>query len=306
MVTASHERGLPPAVTAHLGERLVLRLPDRSAFAAFGLRPADVPDLGPGRAIDPTTGWEHQLFAPPADLAAAVEEVGERWPTVTCPPRPIPPLPTTVTADDLLPHGRATANAWWLPIGVSRTDGEVVTLPLRRGESLTVCGPPGRQRRAVVRLILDGVARLDHTVRLLVLGPGPVRADFGDHVEAPSGPADVAAWLATVLGATGPRVLVVEAADEMAGPSVERLARHQDADLAVVVVGVADQLRRPTHWARARLRSRSGVLLSATATDGDVFGVMLASAPIGGGGHAVVDGEVVPVLFAGGDEDPCR
>ena len=108
-------------------------------------------------------------------------------------------------------------------------------------------------------------------------------------------------------------MLVVEAADEIAGPSVERLARHRDPDLAVVLVGVADQLRRPTHWARAHLRSRSGVLVAPTATDGDVFGVLLPGPLLGGdsgglvrrGGLAVVDGEAIPVMLAEGDEDTC-
>ena len=175
VVTASHERGLPMSVAAHLGERLLLP----------ALRPVGVsPRSGCGRLTCPTwapvarstrrPGSSMQLLAPPSDVAAVVAAIGERWPAATRPPRPVAPPPTTVTADDLLPHGRATGNTWWLPIGLGRTEGDVVTLPLRRGESLTVCGPTGRERRAVVRLLLDGVARLDPTVGLLVLGPGPV------------------------------------------------------------------------------------------------------------------------------------
>ncbi len=64
VVTAHQERALPPTAAAQIAERLVMRLADRHAYAAFGFRSGDVPAMVPGRALCTRERLELQVVAP--------------------------------------------------------------------------------------------------------------------------------------------------------------------------------------------------------------------------------------------------
>ncbi len=72
VVSTPYEQDIPEHSGTTAETRLVLRLGDPSAYRAFGLRPEQVPTLGPMRAIDPVDGAEVQLASFGTDLGAAV------------------------------------------------------------------------------------------------------------------------------------------------------------------------------------------------------------------------------------------
>ncbi|MFV0309191.1 MAG: FtsK/SpoIIIE domain-containing protein [Desertimonas sp.] len=304
VLTASHERAIPPAMAAQIGERLVLRLADRAAYASFGLRPTEVPDLGPGGAIDPATGHHQQLLAAPDDLDAAVDAIADRWQSVTDGPRRVDPLPPRVHPATLRRHARRHDDTWLLPVGLDRRDGRPLVLSLRIGGSIAVYGPPGSGRSTVVRTLATMAASADPTLVRYGIAPSGGLADLA---ECPRRPDEVAAWVERVLADERPRVVLVDDADEIDGDSLDRLAgAHRE--LAVIVSGVAERLRAPTHWCRPLLRTRTGVLVGATAGDGELLRVSVPARrsqapPLAGHGHAVVEGHLVSVLLAS-DEPP--
>jgi len=304
VLTATHERALPPALTANLAQRLVLRLADRAAYASFGFRAADVPEMGPGRALCPRERSELQLVAPPADLGGAIDAVVDRWPSARRPPRPVAPLPARLPAADVVLTARETPDGWVLPVGVDTRDGEIVALTLRRGGSLAVLGPPGSGRTSLLRTMAAGLAAADPDVPRFAIGPRPGGLD--GLAIAPSSPADVPAWLDQILAPGGQRVVFVDDADRLDGPSFVRLAEAAGAaPVAVVVAGAPDALRAAGHWARPLVRTRSGVLLAPGPGDGDLLRINLplrTTVPTPGRGLVVVDGRTVPVLFADGGE----
>ncbi len=98
-----------------------------------------------------------------------------------------------------------------------------------------------------------------------------------------------------------PRLVLLDDADALAGPSFERLAAARDGAITFVVAGTSEGLRSIGHWSRPLLRTRTGVLLAPTAADGDLLRVAIPArrgrlAP--GHGYLVVDGEPVPVRCA--------
>jgi hypothetical protein len=153
------------------------------------------------------------------------------------------------------------------------------------------------------------VRAVDPGVAVYCLGPrtGPVDA----RAIAPTGPGDVARWAEAVVGDRRRRLLLIDDAEAMDGPSLERLAALDDAGLdvaglvgaglVVVLAGRPDGLRRVGHWSRPWLRRGRGILLSPDPADGDVLGVALP-ARLGrcprGQGLLVDDGSVIPLLCA--------
>ncbi|MBA3606265.1 MAG: hypothetical protein H0W46_09915, partial [Acidimicrobiia bacterium] len=108
VLTAAHERALPATLAAAIPDRLVMRAADRHAYTAFGIRPSDVPTMGPGRALDPSGPVEMQIAAPPTDLLAAVAALAAAHgddgvgAAASRQPRRIEPLPDRATLQPLL------------------------------------------------------------------------------------------------------------------------------------------------------------------------------------------------------------
>jgi hypothetical protein len=110
-----------------------------------------------------------------------------------------------------------------------------------------------------------------------------------------------------IADSPAPRLVLVDDADRVGGPSFERLAALRDDHLIVVVAGRGDDLRAPGHWSRPLQRFRHGVLLRPEPSDGDLVRVSLGARLPRFEPHRgilVVDGEQTPLLAAVVGADP--
>jgi S-DNA-T family DNA segregation ATPase FtsK/SpoIIIE len=301
-VSATAERDLPPSASAHIAERLVLRQPAGSAYASFGFRPTEVPRMVPGRALCPGAGTEMQLLAPPAEPNATVDAVARSTgPAGRRPPPRVDPLPARVDVVQLLARAAVTPSGWRVPVGIGLHDADTLDVELRPGAPFVIVGPAGSGRTTVLGAMATSVRAVDPGAALYCLAP---RSELIDALAlVPAGPDDVADWVAAVVGDPRRRLLLVDDADAMDGPSLERLAALDAPGLVVVIAGRPDGLRCVGHWSRPWIRRGRGIVLSPVPADGDVLGVALP-ARLGrcprGQGLLVDDGSVVPLLCASG------
>lgn len=300
VVSATQERAVPTSMAAQIPERLVMRLGDPTAYATFGFRPGDVPDMGPGRALAPSGRHELQIVRPPADLAAAVRELGDHG-RRRRPPTRIDPLPERVRLDAL--RGRATASedGWRLPIGLDLRDAATLVMDLHIGATVVVVGPARSGRTSAMTVLAQSARAADSDRPRYAVAPRATALTAGDLTRTPTSPDDVARWLEEVLSTGGPRLVFVDDADHLDGPSFERLATARSAGLTIVLAGTPDGLRSITHWSRPLLRTRTGILLKPTPTDGDLLRTTLAPRlpRFGvGRGFVVDDGEIAPAMIA--------
>jgi hypothetical protein len=301
-VSATAERDLPPSASAHIAERLVLRQPAGSAYASFGFRPTEVPRMVPGRALCPGAGTEMQLLAPPAEPDATVDAVARSTgPAGRRPPPRVDPLPARVDVVQLLARAAVTPSGWRVPVGIGLHDADTLDVELRPGAPFVIVGPAGSGRTTVLGAMATSVRAVDPGAALYCLAP---RSELIDALAlVPAGPDDVADWVAAVVGDPRRRLLLVDDADAMDGPSLERLAALDAPGLVVVIAGRPDGLRCVGHWSRPWIRRGRGIVLSPVPADGDVLGVALP-ARLGrcprGQGLLVDDGSVVPLLCASG------
>jgi S-DNA-T family DNA segregation ATPase FtsK/SpoIIIE len=298
VVTAKQERAVPTSLAAQLPDRLVMRLGDQTGYANFGFRPAEVPEFVPGRAIRPSDKVEMQLVEPPSTVGEAVAALGCD-PARDRPVTAIDPLPTSVTIAEVVAATRCSDRAFSVPIGldVRTARPALVTVPF--GENVIVTGSPGTGRSSVLAAFAAAAQMLDPALSTFAVAPrgGPV-AELDD-VDLPSEPADVSSWVDRIAAHPGRRLVLVDDADRLGGPSFERLAALRDDDLIVVLAGRNDDLRALNHWTKPLQRFRHAVLLRPVATDGEIVRVGLG-ARLGrfarGHGLFIVDGEVGPVL----------
>ncbi len=300
VLTAKHERALPASLTSELDARLVMRLSDPFAYATFGFRPADLPAFVPGRALRVDDGVEIQLVAPPDDLAAAVAELAE--PAVERPPRRIDPVPTAVTVADLVDAARGSPDGLVAAVGVSTTTAEPIELVVRRGAAVLVTGAPRSGKSSVLVAIAEAARRVDPSMPVFAVGPrgGPLMAT--DAVtDRPDTPAAVADWVGRIADASGPRLVLVDDADRLAGPSFDRLASLVAGDLMLVVAAPAHELRSPSHWTRPLQPVGNAALIGPAPGDVEIVDAELdldAHRFAPRTGLVVVDGAIEHVLFA--------
>ncbi len=300
VLAASHERAIPSTTAGLIPERLAMRLADRMAYTGFGLRAADVPRFVPGRALCLVDHTELQVAAPPADLAAAVAEIRER--AVHRPPVRIDPMPGEVPLSRLLSHARRDGATLRLPVGIDLRHADAAVLRLELGSSAFVIGPSRSGRSTVLAAIATALHCADPTVTVHAVAPrgGPLDAVATVAARA-STPPEVAAWVEDILAARGPRVVLVDDADRLAGPSFERLAAVDDDVVSFVVAGRPDGLRSVSHWSRPLQQTQTGVLLRPGPLDGEFLRVQLgARVPRfdTGRGFLVNDGDLAPIMIA--------
>ena len=256
-----------------------MRLADRHAYAAFGFRTGDVPAMVPGRALCARERLELQVVAPRPDLAAAVAAVAGR--ARRRPPARVDELPAVVPASALAAHARRSTDGWIVPIGLDLRDGGVAGLPLRPGATVVVTGPAHSGRSSVLAVMAAGVAAADPAAGDL-RASARARDVWARTRSSPGSAAAVAGWVDRIVAGTGPRLVLLDDADALAGPSFERLAAARDSAITFVVAGTSEGLRSIGHWSRPLLRTRTGVLLAPTAADGDLLRVAV---PAGRGRH---------------------
>jgi hypothetical protein len=155
VVTGSSDRDVPSRIAAALAARVLHRLADPAGYLTYGLRPREVPDLGPGRAVVPGSGLVGAVaVVEPDDICAlAVElhrsEPGRQWPT------PTRILPDRVEREEL-PAPLNSGRTYSVAIGLD-LDLDVHRVSIGPKRPLVVLGQPGSGRSTVLRTIRAGL-----------------------------------------------------------------------------------------------------------------------------------------------------
>ncbi len=299
LITADRERAVPSWLATQIPARLVMRLGDRFAYAGFGFRSAEVPRFVAGRALRPDDKLEVQIVEPPTALAAAIAELALE-PAIDTKPLLLAQLPSSMTIAEITDHSVADEHALAIPIGLDTRTGGYAVAHLPFGENSFVTGVSGSGRSSVLVAIAAGVDTIEPRIPIFAVAPrgGPLTEVETDR---PSTPDDVAPWVERIASTSGRRVVLVDDADQLAGPSFERLASLRDSDLIIVVAGANENLRSPDHWTSPLRRFRHGVLLRPAPDDGDLIQVPLGPRlpPFAAHrGYLVNHGEIVPILAA--------
>ncbi len=266
--TVTRHGAVRAAVSSTTEQRLVHRLADPNDYAALGLRPADVPDLPPGRAVRPDGGILQVARDP--DLAAAVADVAGRWPAPELLPTPVETLPDRLPAGQLRDEVAIGPGAWRLPIGLDAVTLRPVAWSLHPGDHALVLGPPASGRSG----LLHGLAELAAPHAHVVVVDGGARAWPGTvEVVAPGGLPDV---LTRAAAGDGAVLVLVDDAEHVPdpGPSLDTLA-GSGAPVHVVAAARQEFVQGDYgHWLRRLARGRTGAFLRPTGdVPGDLLGV---------------------------------
>jgi S-DNA-T family DNA segregation ATPase FtsK/SpoIIIE len=293
VVTAARPGDVPAAMTSGAAQRLVFRLADPADAGAFGLSPATLPPLPPGRAVVAGTGRLVQVALPPPAPAG-------RAPAPWCGSRPAPigTLPTVV--DPRCLRADFDDERWWLGVGIGDRDLAPVGMVLHPGEHGLIAGPARSGAGGLLRTLAGLASAAPGRPTVLAVADSTwARAAPADLVVGPGDAARALAWLA----GRGPVLGLVDEADrvEDADGALGALLDRAPPELRLVVAGHRDRLRaRYGHWTRAIRASRTGLLLQPDVDlDGDLLGVRLprrAPVPLGPGRGYLVGGDAVELV----------
>lgn len=314
--------GLPASVAAALTQRLVFRLADRQDYAAFGLRPSDVPMLPHLRAVDATTGMVVQFaHANAVSTTAPVPDARRpaRWKRRAREehagregrrPRPVGLLPTDVAIATVQTAARIDDDGWWLPIGIGNTRLAPAGFHLRERDHALVIGPARSGKTEVLAVLADAARAADPAIAITVIAPRRSRLTGCRAVSAGLTTAEPAAIAAAMRAVSGRHLILIDDADRVDDVNGE-LARALGEDhpaLHVVAAARSDALRGAyAHWTRRLHASRQGLLLQPDITaDGEFFSVVLPrdrSASTVGRGYLLANGnlELIQCARAGGE-----
>lgn len=280
---AANERSIPLRVLSFVHQRMILALPDASAYATFGLRSRDLPTLSDMCGVDPSSGHLTQFFTGPSafDLLSAVE------PVVRCP---------EVVDAHALPVGVVDGSGLTIPIGLDLKSAMPVSLGLAGG-AIAVIGNAGAGRTTALVSIAAAVRRACPQARVTALsGAGPGSAgrlslcgqQSLDDVVLPVKCAEslnqlLSSQLTDALRATEPNpwIILVDDAGHL-DPEVGRglLALVNRSPLVTAVIaGTPDDFRSVRSWCSPVRSSRIGLVLSADRSDGDLLKHAMLSYP---------------------------
>jgi S-DNA-T family DNA segregation ATPase FtsK/SpoIIIE len=271
-IAAGSERDVPGRVAQQIEAKLITRMADPNAYLMFGLRPKDLPELGPGRAIDVRHGHELQIAQfEGGDLRTAVE--CHRWRRTRGGPRLVEELGHDIDFARLDGASVVDGPVWHLSIGVEHERLEPVGLDLRNGQHLMVTGPAGSGRTTALHTLAAAARQSDPKAVICIISQrpeewSPLTATLDltdiDHLLSPDS-ADLAGRRALII------VDGVEGSSVPAEPFAQ-LADDTESRIHLAVGGRPDGFRTGADpWIRAVARSRSGIALQPTAEAGDVF-----------------------------------
>lgn len=299
VASAAHERGIPMRVANLVDRRLLLRLADASAVAAFGLRPRDVPALGPGRAILAASGMEVQIarFAA-GDLRAAVGAVAPAPVAADRLPAAVRRLDTILRYKEALPpathgdrcgagsgrsagsapqDGAAAEDTLRLPVAVTAADLQPAALILHRGEHAIVLGPPRSGRSTALCTLAAGALGdgRDRPVVAVTPLPSPLSGVAG--LAKVNGANELEAVVTTSPQAQPGLVLVddAEAVDAATAAALARLAADPLAQVSLIVAARPAFVRDLGSWVQTVRGARAGLLLQPAPHDGDLLRTVL-------------------------------
>lgn len=297
VVTARAVREIGHRLAQQIPNRLVLDLADPSSYLSLGLKANDIVALQPMRAIDVATQRLVQLVEPP-DLTSWASGAAH---DLSGSPRRIGTFPSTVDHESLDMASLTSDGTLTIPVGVESIDLTQAALRLRPGDHALVVAAPGMGRSAFCRMV---VAALQPTaVDVVAVVPNASSGPWADTsgCEFLMTPQDIDA----LAGADRRTVVVVDDSSrldaEMAA-ALERLIANHSTPITVVAATSFEFARGVRSWVRAIRSGGTGVLLGATAADGDLLRVRLGPVDglgvLPGRGHLVSRGRVQAIQAA--------
>lgn len=271
VVTGKNERSIPHGLASMVPNKIIMRLADPAAYAAFGIRAKDVPQLGPGRAIDPNTGTLMQVarFAA-GDVETAVGLCATRPIDPRILPAPIAVLDERIKLETIVAAGSQGDAALQIAVGVETTDLQPVTLTLRPGGHAMVVGPAQSGRSTTLATVAESVHRLDPTmpIQAVVARPSPLSELAWLSVRG----VDSLDALADELEASDVhQLLLIDDADQLDSPALERIVKKTSRAISIVIAGNAEALKTIGHWSRDLHRCRAGIMLAPSSADADLL-----------------------------------
>jgi S-DNA-T family DNA segregation ATPase FtsK/SpoIIIE len=273
VLTTKRAGGLRSTLTSTIEQRWTHRLADPADYGLLGLRPADVPTLGPGRVVRTSDGRAMQV-ARASDPAAMVAAVAQRWGQPAVAPAQIHTLPNAVDVSELVAGLVVDGRAWCVPVGRRERDLSLASLVLHAGEHAVLLGAPGSGRTGVLGAIAALGHRSDEVDVVVCAGSATSRLLLDGHRAV--GPCELGAVLAECKAGLRPTLVVVDDADRVPdpGPALEALATD-GTRVHLIVAARADAVQADFgHWARRIARARAGGFLRPV---GDVAGDLLGA-----------------------------
>lgn len=274
VVTADRGLAVPNALRGLARQQLLFRLGDDLDYSNAGFRRGELPEFGPGRALDAETHREVQLARSADGLEAAVAKVVAATGPVSRPPAPVGSLPSEVSTSTIVGHARLDALPFLLPLGISDHTLEPTGLTLYEGEHALIVGP-ARSGRTTALATAAASAGAGGWRTAAVAS----RRSWLSQREDMSvlDPSRLAIDLPPLTADTSPLLLVVDDAETIEDADGALADALGHSHVVVVAAGRADAIRGLySHWTRTVRQSRAGVLLQADVDlDGDLLGVRL-------------------------------
>ncbi len=291
VITVGRRGALPSTLSAHIGQRLILRMPTEEELLSMGLNSKQVKGakLPPGRGFTQESE-EFQVATPTgaeADRLVAAggrsygRPLGDERRSVTR----IEKLPLAVDRSSLTSHGAFDA----IPLGISDSDLAAASIDLSDSHFVVV-GPYRSGRSTALATIAAGIRSASPDRPLFLLAPrrSPLRAL--DWWKASATTVETCAQAVDGLlhrlepggPAPGAAVVFIDDAGELSDPVVsarlERIVKAgRDGDLTIVAAVETSAARGiAVPWLRELRRDGHGLLLMPDLMgDGDLLGVRL-------------------------------
>ena len=270
VIGATSYKDLPRPLRGAFRTTFALEQNDAGDYSQFGMRPKEVPNFVPGRAV---IGEEKTL-------AQIVDWSTLRGPETTeglgAPPS-IEPLPDLVDADEL--PVATVGSTLEIPIGIENESREFATLRARSGEHITIAGPAESGRTSALRLIASQLRKADP--QLVLVGVASSDSDlFGIDAFDAAGTFESLQDVLEVASTDHRRwVIVVDDADRVdddSGP-LHSMSRNPPTNVTLIISMRSASARGAYgHWTRFVRGSGLGVVLQPdNSTDSDVLGSRL-------------------------------
>ncbi len=312
------------------GQRMLLRLTDRSDSSLAGISERSMPSHQPAGRImfeaapDPLEAQIAMLDADPSGLAqvAALRRLGsqsqERYGRPARPQRPlrVDALPARITVAQTwqLDPDFAPPSPLWALVGAGGDELRPQGLDVRdEGPGLVVAGPPRSGRSTTLMTMASCLLASGTPVVVITPRRSPLRSlDGTPGVLAVLGADGTADALTAATQGLERYVVLADDAEllingALSGPLEQLLLSGRDADHGLILAGATGDLARAySGFIPAALKSRCGVFVAVGApSDGDLFGVRLprnAGTGALGRGLLVRPGAVLPVQLAATQE----
>ena len=282
LLGAQSERGVPLRLANLVEHKLLFRLVDPNSYSAFGLRPKDIPALGPGRFIDPEIRELVQAAHVRGELADSVAEIAARSAQ-----HPVDPTRRPAPVEVLRDHydnsvidwhqGFADSERLVLPLGIDAASLGTASLPLAATEHGLIVGGSGSGKSTTLVALALAARSLDPT--LPIVGVAHRRSPLREcpALDSLVGRTTSTERLRELVDRDRALILIddagalseahAEVLAEVAGAMVD--GRH------MVATCRADYPKEFDSWVGPLRRNQSGIALQPNPTDGDALRTML-------------------------------